>query len=188
MAKFNTNPGAGIEAADKGDLLGIESVLERVSFELVKQFVDYLEEKNISATGALSATITPILPIEFSKGKATIRIGADKYYDFIDQGVNGIEVKHGSDFNFKSKYPNRKMVKDLKGWMQARGIGTGETMTSHAYAIATNIKKKGIKPKDITNQVVTDKLLDAIEELFGNALEQAVDLYFKSLEDGNNRR
>lgn len=185
MAKFNI-PDSGIKAANTSSLLGLEGVLQQVAFELSKLYVNYLQKEGISATGALGQSITPELPIEISPGKATIRIGADKYYDFIDRGVDGVEVKHGSEFKFKNKYPNRKMVRDLRGWMAAKGIGGGDTFNSHAYAIATNIKKKGIKPKNITEAVLTPQLITALEEVYANALERAIDLYFKTLEDGNN--
>lgn len=185
---FNIPKDIGVQPADSTNLLGMEAVIQQVAFELSRTFTDYLKQNGISATGALAQSIAPIVPIEFGVGKATIRLGADKYYDFIDQGVDGVEVKRGSEFRFKNRYPNRKMVSDLKGWMASKGIGGGSGFNSHAYAIATNLKKKGIKAKNITEAVVTPQLITTLENVFADALERAVDLYFKTLEDGNNNR
>lgn len=79
---------------------------------------------------------------------------ADRYAEFMNYGVNGTEVNHGSVYSFGSKQPPRKSILE---WMRVKPVRlrnpqTGEfikqtpaRMNSAAFLIARSIKKKGIK-------------------------------------------
>jgi hypothetical protein len=46
---------------------------------------------------------------------------------------------------------------------------------SHAYAVASNIKQRGLKPKRITDNVINDQVLEKI----GNDLAELTGLMFE---------
>jgi hypothetical protein len=62
------------------------------------------------------------------------------YYIFVDKGVNGTERRVGSPYSFKYAKPSRKMARAIGQWRKIKGVQANE------WAIATNIKKKGVRP------------------------------------------
>lgn len=93
-----------------------------------------------------------------------------EYGLFLDKGVKGLEGGTG-EYSFKKRKPGRAMVASIKQWLTRRGgrsdkyapkskgmrkdqaIGKRvakaakkDKLDSLAWAIATNVKKKGIKP------------------------------------------
>lgn len=117
-------------------------------------------------------------PLQTNGTRLQVDISLDANYKFIDQGVKGVNGGWGK-YKFKHIYPGKKMVQAIGGWLRVRGIATkykaivkderknqgikrmtagktGKQKLALAYAIATNIKKKGIKP--------TYFFEDAIEE------------------------
>lgn len=158
---------------------GIGSAVQRISFAISEEVREYLEANNISATKALSQSVgvdpsrTKIL-----RDGAEIVIQADDYFKFIDEGVDGVEHKHGSPYSFKSIAPfNREGIQSIKQWIPARGLPLFASIDSMAYAISVSIKKKGIKPKNITKDLfegsdnLTDKIANALELSLGTAVE-----------------
>jgi hypothetical protein len=86
----------------------------------------------------------------------SFEIQADDYYKFVDQGVNGIAVNHASVFSFRYPGVSYNMAKAIQEW---KGLEM-----SHAFAVASNIKQRGLKPKHITESVITDELLEKISK------------------------
>lgn len=105
-----------------------------------------------------------------------------KTYKFLDQGVKGVESGQGK-YSFKSKFANKKMAAAIKKWLKVRRVvskykaystdpkNKGKTekknkrikkmvdsvdgrLTGLSYAIATNIKKKGIKPTKFFSKAI----------------------------------
>jgi hypothetical protein len=91
-----------------------------------------------------------------------------KSYKFLDKGVRGTEGGSGK-YSFKTKYANKKMMKAILKWLKKRSasgktkykavsrnerkdksinktVSAAKSREQLAYAVATNIKKKGIKP------------------------------------------
>jgi len=97
-------------------------------------------------------------------GAFSFEIQADQYYKYQDQGVNaapevtGYEYKRArvqsSVFSFKYASPGKNMVKAIQEWK-------GGTMEK-AYATARSIKMHGLKPRNITENVMTDAVLNQI--------------------------
>lgn len=103
--------------------------------------------------------------------KITIRIGydkrnpANKYYDFINKGVNGTLVKHGSEYSFKNIGVSKAFLKSLMSWkkfnvranknedqsksksgLQKKRQSVTDAKESSAYGLGVYIKRNGIKP------------------------------------------
>lgn len=120
-----------------------------ISNQLAKEFRDYTK-RVASNTGALAASIIPV-----PNGKLSFRLEADDYYPFVDEGVNAVGSNNfGSRFSFNYPGVSHNMATAISQW---KGLEM-----SHAYAVASNIKQRGLKPKNITDSVVTDEVLNKI--------------------------
>jgi hypothetical protein len=113
-------------------------------------------------TGALAQSV-----VYFPTGALSFEIQADDYYKFVDEGVNGIAVNHASQFSFQYPGVSYNMAKAIQEW---KGMDM-----SHAYAIATNIKQRGLRPKHITDNVINDDVL----EMIANDLTEITGLTFE---------
>lgn len=74
------------------------------------------------------------------------------YGQFQDKGVNGIKVKHGSEFTFKKNVPSSDMLKSLDKWIVRKGLAPRNKQGQYTnrkglkFAIAKGIFRDGIKP------------------------------------------
>jgi hypothetical protein len=147
---FDFLEGFGIaESSVKQPEKAYQTFLIKVCNQLAKDLSDYTK-KNANNTGGLAASIQP-----FPTGDLTIEIRADDYFAYQDQGVNSVNSNnYGSQFSFNYPGVSANMAKAISQW---KGMDM-----SHAYAVAYNIKQHGIKPKEILDNVITDKVLEKI--------------------------
>lgn len=145
---------------------------------ITKTFSDYTR-KHTKGSGTLGQSF------KAEPNKTGFTISADFYYHFIDEGVAGVGLtgkvdekkrKGGvvfqkSPYKFKHLRIGSKMERSIAEWT-GRPIGTN-------YGVAINIKKYGIVGKNITDNVVTDEVLDRIGadlmELTGLAFQVTFD-------------
>lgn len=144
------------------------------------------------ATGGLSQSIEPEF---FIDGEMIgVEVFAADYWDFINQGVNGIENSWGSEYNFKTLYPSEGMIDafagtgGLEGWMKTKGITelqyysqdgelvvkdlvTDNDFRSAAFVFARAVKKKGIEPNGFMDLAFGDEVLDRFDEFLLDAIE-----------------
>lgn len=142
-----------------------QSVYEKFILNVANKVTEDLREYiqvNANNNGALAKSVA-----FFPTGALSFEIQADDYYKFVDQGVNGIAVNHASVFSFQYPGVSYNMAKAIQEW---KGMDM-----SHAYAIATNIKQRGLRPKHITESVITDELLERIS----NDLAELTGLVFE---------
>jgi hypothetical protein len=126
-----------------------QSVYDKFSNKLADDFRDYTK-KVAQNTGALAASIIPV-----PTGNLSFRLEADSYYPFVDQGVNAVGTNnYGSQFSFRYPGVSHNMAKAISEW---KGLDM-----SHAYAVSYNIKQRGLSPKRITENVITDDVLNKI--------------------------
>jgi hypothetical protein len=90
---------------------------------------------------------------------------ANKYYDFMNKGVNGTMVDHGSLYSFKYNGVSKSFLKSLLAWkkfnikanknedqtkgksgLQKKRKKLTDQKKGSAYALGVFIKKNGIKP------------------------------------------
>jgi hypothetical protein len=117
----------------------------------------------------LAASIIPV-----PTGQLSFRLEADDYYPFVDQGVNAVGTNnYGSQFSFNYPGVSHNMATAISQW---KGLEM-----SHAYAVASNIKQRGLKPKRITDNVITDEVLTKI----ANDLAEITGLMFEIKFDKN---
>lgn len=164
---------------DRGLKHAGSALIDAAAF-LIAHAQDNLDRGGNVASGDLSSSIRAEEVI-IDGSSLTIPILLNDYWKFIDQGVKGTEGGKGK-FQFKTKYPSKKMALSILLWMRRRGIRAREfgkyrvekTRTEQkderiarklkktdsakamAYAISTNIKKKGIKPTKFMTNAVRD--------------------------------
>lgn len=131
--------------------------------DYIKILEDNLKNKVPEFSGALSTSIKA--SVDDKADPPTLSVDYAYYGDFIDEGVNGTEQSWGSPYSFKDKMPP---VKSLESWANAYNM--------NPWALAKSIQKKGIKPRNFTEDV------DFIIEQFGNDYIVAVweDYYEKN--------
>ena len=128
-----------------------EEFIKDVGTKITKDLRSYIES-NAYNTGGLAQSV-----VYFPKGSLSFEIQADSYYKFMDEGVNAIGTNNmGSSYSFKAPFVSSSHARAIQEW---KGLGL-----SHAYAVAMNNKKKGLKGHNITDNVITDKALEDISK------------------------
>lgn len=141
------------------------NVYEKFILDVGNKITDDLRKfikENVNHTGALAQSV-----VFFPTGALSFEIQADTYFKFMDQGVNAVgTTNHGSAYSFRTPYVGYNMANAIAEWA---GVDL-----SHGFAMASSIKQKGLKPRKITESVITDKVLERI----ANDLSEATGLMF----------
>ena len=127
-----------------------EKLILAIANQVTQEFKEYILA-NASNTGALAQSV-----VYFPTGAMSFEIQADDYYKFQDEGVSSINgAKFNTPYSFRLPYVTKSHAVALQKW---KGYDL-----SHAYASAYVTKHKyGIKPKNITANVMTDDVLNRI--------------------------
>jgi len=172
MAEFDFLDDFGISAQDaEQPKNAYDRFIIELSNKLAEEFRDYTK-KVASNTGALAASIIPV-----PTGQLSFRLEAEDYYPFVDEGVNAVGTNnYGSQFSFNYPGVSHNMATAISQW---KGLDM-----SHAYAVAANIKQRGLQPKRITENVINDSVLERI----GRDLAELTGLLFEInfTKNGNN--
>ena len=165
----------------------VQSFLTAVIAEMQR----ILSEQGRNASGRLSASIDPT-EITIEQSVLRVAITAEDYAEFIDQGVNGTEMNFGSMFSFQ---PDKKMspeaINSIGGWIPAKGVGLPEGFGSFkqlAFAIGTNVRKRGIKPTKFIENTFTTETLNAFREALTDVVVNSIIVDFKQYGDNNNQQ
>ena len=158
----------GLGTKDRGDKVEFNNVgaaLVELADFLITEARGNMDKNGNTATGQTASSMKAG-PLQTNASKLQVDISIDSTYKFLDQGVKGVEGGTGK-YQFKTKYPNKKMALAILKWVRKRGIATkykaiskterknqrikrmikkSDNLKGLAYAISTNIKKKGIKP------------------------------------------
>jgi len=165
------------------DLTGIGTASELFDTKggsaLERFLLDWLNEKVVELKGELresgrigTGSLEQSIAVEVV-GNLDMRIMANDYWDYINEGVDGVERKFGSPYSFKDIKSVGGIVASMKEskWIATKGLfpNEGQSFDSMLYAIATSVKKQGIKPSHFFDTVMTD---EAIEEFTNDLTEQ----------------
>jgi len=163
------------DGGDKVQLSATAQVLVDMAGVLISEAQSNLNKAGAEATGELESSIKA-RDIDVNGSVMGIDIELLDRYKFTDEGVNGVEQSQGSQFSFKTIRPNIGMKNSIKKWLRIRGKratkykpisktetkdrkiaavrGKADSQEGLAWAVATSIKKKGIKKtKFFTNAV-----------------------------------
>ena len=162
MADFDFLEDFGVSVTEAEQPQSVyEKFILNVGNKVTADLREYIQN-NAMNTGALAQSV-----VYFPTGALSFEIQADDYYKFVDEGVNGIAVNHASQYSFQYPGVSYNMAKAIQEW---KGMDM-----SHAYAIATNIKQRGLRPKNITDNVINDDVL----EMIANDLTEITGLTFE---------
>ena len=148
--------------------------LVELSAFLIETATSNLDKNGNTATGNTASSMKARdIIVNGSQFELDIEIAST--YKFLDQGVRGVESGTGK-YKFKTKYPSAKMAKAIRAWLRVRKVATkykaisknerknqrikklvkskDGLLTGLSYAIATNIKKKGIKPTKFFSKAI----------------------------------
>lgn len=172
---------------DRGDSLELSETakaLVDIAYCVVSTAQDNLDKDGSVATAELESSIQAE-NIKIDGTSLSVDIVLLDRYKFINDGVKGVESGKGK-YQFKTIYPSKKMATAILKWVRKRGIATkykaiskterknkrikkmieeSDNLKGMAYAISTNIKKKGIKPTKFFTKALkgcTDNLPDVI--------------------------
>lgn len=162
----------GISAQEVANrpMTAYEKFITELSNKLIEDFRDYIG-KNAKNTGGLQSSVAYV-----PTGNLSFRLDADDYFPFVDEGVNAVGTSnYGSQYSFRYPEVSHNMAKAISEW---KGLDM-----EHAYAVSYNIKERGLKPKNITNNVVNDKVLERI----ANDLLELTGLMFEITFDKNTK-
>lgn len=158
----------GLGTKDRGDKVEFNNVgaaLVELADFLITEARSNMDKNGNTATGQTASSMKAS-DVKTNATKLQVDISIDSTYKFLDQGVKGVESGKGK-YQFKTIYPNKKMALAILKWVRKRGIATkykaiskterknqrikrmikkSDNLKGMAYAISTNIKKKGIKP------------------------------------------
>jgi hypothetical protein len=161
--------------------------------EVLKQWALEREEKAIETLDSQFA-VKPLLgqsitTTELKVEGLNIGIGftADDYYIYLDEGVRGLKnkVKNSGVFSFKTPFPSRDMIKNLKDYIPRYPNNNAfpkpkkDTIEKAAIRMAYAVKQKGVnqKPfwKPTFNEAAFNDLASRLEEALGEDINLTLD-------------
>lgn len=169
-------------------LENIKAEAERFRGYVVKQMRTALTKKNKNASKDLYNSIKG--EIKGEPPTMDIVFTTLPYGKFVDKGVNGVQMKHGSPFSFTSKMPPPTA---LDKWIILRGIAprdkSGRFMTRKQtqFMIARGIFRKGIIPSLFFTKTFEDAMNRAGKD-FVNALGSDVAIYMDEVIKQSNKK
>jgi hypothetical protein len=144
--------------------------------------------------GSLSASLDPT-EIQLSSNGISISIIAEDYAKFIDEGVDGVgfgagtsdklvntvnkgkPVVTGSPYKFNpSKGVSPSFVEAMKGYNRDKPTGIDNDL---AYVVASNVKRRGIRPSHFISKTFTQEAIDAFSKAIGIILTESIVVQFK---------
>ena len=168
----------GLGSSDRGDALptdNVQATLLRMAESVVSKAQANLNRSGATATGDLESSLH-FENIQFEGTKMFVDVLILDRYIFTEHGVNGLEKSVGSPYSFKTKKPSLGMQRSIKSWLRQRGAramkykaisrterkdqgikrmkAKADSQDGLAWAVATSIKKKGIKPTKFFSKAV----------------------------------
>lgn len=170
----------------------VSGILEAFTAITIGKMKRGLVEKGRKGTGALEASIAP-QPVRVEKGNMIIDIEMEDYWDYINQGVNGLEVKWASEYLFRENPKTPSAIgsptfKDsIRQWMANKGIKqlswvdqdgeyrtknlkTAKDLDGAAFVIMQGIKKNGIEPSFFVDNALDDETITDLANSIGDAI------------------
>lgn len=165
--------------------------------EVLKSNLDQAELGSSELRQSIAA-----VPLTVMGNQYYVAVQGNDYAFFVNSGVNGLKTKHGSIYNFKTRFPSKPMVDNLMRWITKKGIPLDtrysktrnltkqqrakvqiDEKRKRATAIAFAVKQKGIEPTYFIDSALTDlelnKMTEAIGNKFGNQVFVSLEMKLK---------
>ncbi len=193
----------GLGSNDRGDNVSLSATAQKILD--IAGCILFSSSKNLQSngnvdTGRLDRDMYAG-DIEVDGTKLAVDIFIPNYGMYLDQGVNGTEVNHGSPFSYRGKMPP---VAKLLAWARRRAnraqkykpvsklekkdnkvnkmVSDASNYRSLAFAIGKSIQKKGIKPTKFFSKAVA-----GCAAKFKSNIAEGIRIdIINSMKDGNN--
>jgi len=160
----------------------VAEIVEQWTKELIEDMRADLDGQVKSKRKQLSQGIDPIL--RTTRSGVSMDLELPNYYDFVDKGVNGVQGNQGSIYSYKTARPSRKHAQAIAEWItdavvefKGRGSDNWEkARLNAAYAMATSIKKKGLKPKPFFDKNINQARVEDLSQRILDATGIVVEL------------
>lgn len=183
-----------IGSNDRGDgvvLNATAKALADLASFLIQEATNNLEKKGNVATGDTASSMK-IVNLNLQAVKMSLEVEILSTYKFLDQGVKGVGGVGNGKYSFKTKFVSKKMAAAILKWLKTRsmsgrvkykGVSRNERKNKRihkavnavksrealAYAVASSIKRKGIKRTLFFTNAITETQKKQ-KELFADAL------------------
>ena len=174
LAKLNLGTSKQVLEENPNSPLG--ELLTQLTNDVIIQLTKSLDKYNISASHNLRQSIVPT-KVMVDDGNVAVAINADFYWKYVNYGVNGTEVNYGSPAWGHEKNNTKSFNTSIQEWVRNRGIVAPEQFGDYeqfAYAIMSNIKRKGQKPRPFYTDVVNDKLKEHIRKPIERLMKKSI--------------
>lgn len=198
-------------------------ILEQI---LIQSGIDFNNtiRKNLEKAGAISSGALADMPVGqvYQNGNQyTLEVGYPlnskqiEYYDFINKGVQGVggknakPKKNSGQYQFKSKFPNRKMAANIFSWLNrsrkslraesldlskvqkkrrklAKVLDEAENKKRLAYAVSSAIKRDGIKATYYFDRAIQENFGKDFKDSIAEALGGDIIIQIRSIYGNNN--
>lgn len=196
---------------------GVEKYLLGAAQTFLDRAKDNIRKANLTASGALQDDLTFEFEAGNNTYVISIgyppESKAAEYYDYVNKGVRGyVSGNPNSTYKFNSPYPNKKMAANILLWARklsirdkydanvnktrfgrkrkslTKMVNEAQSLKGLAYAIATSIKKKGIKKSRFFDEAKDftfgQEFVDGLAKIYGKQIAVVI----KSTFNGNNNR
>ena len=193
---------------------------------LIRSGIDFNNtiRKNLEKAGAISSGALADMPVGqvYQNGNQyTLEVGYPlnskqiEYYDFINKGVQGVggknakPKKNSGQYQFKSKFPNRKMAANIFSWLNrsrkslraesldlskvqkkrrklAKVLDEAENKKRLAYAVSSAIKRDGIKATYYFDRAIQENFGKDFKDSIAEALGGDIIIQIRSIYGNNN--
>lgn len=177
----------------------------------LEEAIANLNRAGAVASGGLASKIA--MYVQQEGGTTSLSVGYPegseeaKYYDYVNKGVRGTQGGPNSPYQYRSARPSRAHVKAILDWLAlgkvkvraadvkkygAMGIeqknsALADPAKAAAYAIATNLKKRGMKATRFFDDAIAQVFNPAFFDAIAKAAGADVRLKIRTLTNGNNR-
>ena len=174
----------GLTVGNAKDVLNGESnsplgnLLVKLNQAIIDDLQQSIQARDINASRNLSSGITPS-DVIINGNEIEVNISMDFYWKYINYGVNGTEVNHGSPSWGAAPSQTLSFHESILAWKSDRGITLPEGFAdydSFAWAIQTNIKKYGKKARPFYDDVINEKLVAVLEAPIKKLLGESIKL------------
>lgn len=109
---------------------------------------------------------------------------ADDYYIYLDEGVRGLKnkVKNSGVFSFKTPFPSRDMIKNLKDYIPRYPNNNAfpkpkkDTIEKAAIRMAYAVKQKGVNQKPFWKPTFNEDAFNDLAKRLEDALGEDINL------------
>jgi len=156
----------------------LTKLLTNLTQDVIDQLSKNIDKYNISASNELKQSIKPT-SVKLEGDLVSDGISANFYWKYLNYGVNGTEMQYGAPSWGKETGGTKSFKDSITDWIGNRGITLPAQFSSYdsfAFAIMTNKKKHGEKPRPFFTDVVNSKLVDTLKEPIEKLLKRSIEI------------